>query len=723
MRVSRLERKLVLGVALLFIVPTLAAGAILFLLTRSEVFAANPYAFAATLVLGGVLLLIYLALVARAIGRWLVRHLQTIQLGAELMATVNPDHRLAIETGDEIQSLAEEINRMADRVQQARGGLEAEVTRATRELVIERGKLSAVLQSLGEGVVVVTPEGRVSLANTAAQELLGDGGESLLGRRLFDLVDREKVAYFVERLRTAQGGVERFTLHPATGAVLETAMTSFFDGSGVMIGAILVLRDVTRTARSDAERQQLFATTLRGLRGPLAAMRSLSESLLGDPASVTPVGRRMLEAIHAEAVRLSGLVREMGEPGRSGFARVPGHFETIAVADLAAMTVRRLEHEQAAQKPVAVEGTMGLPSLKGEPSALSGALAHLLRAVLRRCDGEGAWLRPAQRGTVLQFEVGGFGRAALTELESCLDQSVTGLLGGQPSVREIVRHHAGEVWAYAEGDRVGFRLLFPVETSPLAMEAVGDVVPGPRFVGAGMHSRPAGLEVPEERPDFYDFSLFDQMERSLQATDVERPLDELTCVVFDTETTGLHVEQGDRIVSIAGVKVRAGAVKRGETFDALVQPGRPIPEESARFHGITDEVVAKAPPIEVVLPAFLRFAENAVLVAHQVWFDLRFLGWAAQRAGFPPLTSQHPVLDTLVLSEIVHGPLRHHGLNALAERFGMPVHGRHSALGDALTTAEIFVRLIGLLKKRGIITLGEVIRASRRARDPSARFQ
>jgi DNA polymerase-3 subunit epsilon len=237
---------------------------------------------------------------------------------------------------------------------------------------------------------------------------------------------------------------------------------------------------------------------------------------------------------------------------------------------------------------------------------------------------------------------------------------------------------------------------------------------GPVFAGAGLLSGTGPQPAAAGRPDFYDFSLFDAMERHVSPADRDRPLEALPCVVFDTETTGLEPEGGDRIVSIAAVRVRGGVVRRGETFDALVNPERPIPPSSVRFHGITDEMVIAAPPLDVVVPAFLRFADHAVLVGHQVWFDLRFLTVAAARLRVSPPTRDHAVLDTLLLSEVVHGPLEGHGLDVVARRLGVDVRGRHSALGDALTTAEIFARLLPLLARRGIRTLGEALAATRR---------
>ena len=199
----------------------------------------------------------------------------------------------------------------------------------------------------------------------------------------------------------------------------------------------------------------------------------------------------------------------------------------------------------------------------------------------------------------------------------------------------------------------------------------------------------------------------------------ERLLDGLAFVVFDTETTGLRPEAGDRVISIAGVRVQGGRVMPGGTSSMRsIDPGRAIPPESVKFHGITDSMVAGAPVVEVVLPAFLRFVGGAVLVGHEASFDLRFLEPEARRLALSSLTSGRPVLDTRLLARALHGPAADHSLEALALRLGVEVRGRHSALGDALTTAEIFVRLVALLKKRGVRTLGEALDAIRRARTP-----
>jgi DNA polymerase-3 subunit epsilon len=182
--------------------------------------------------------------------------------------------------------------------------------------------------------------------------------------------------------------------------------------------------------------------------------------------------------------------------------------------------------------------------------------------------------------------------------------------------------------------------------------------------------------------------------------------------VLDTETTGLDPAGGDRIVSLGAVRVVNGRVLRQETFEQLVNPGRRVPAASTAIHGLTDEIVADAPRIEEALPELVRFAEDTVLVGHDIGFDLRFLEAAARSAG---VDLTQPALDTLLLDAALFPGQLDHTLEAIADRLGVSVVGRHTALGDALVTAEVLVGLLGPLREAGIRTLADALSASRRA--------
>ena len=213
----------------------------------------------------------------------------------------------------------------------------------------------------------------------------------------------------------------------------------------------------------------------------------------------------------------------------------------------------------------------------------------------------------------------------------------------------------------------------------------------------------------------YDFAYQDRLAPARLAAVETRLLADLDVVVLDTETTGLRPRAGDRLVSLGAVRVRGGAVRHDEVFDRLVHPGRAIPAAATRIHGITDAMVAGAAGPGTVLPAFLEFAGDCVLAAHDAWFDLAFLEPELARLGLPSLAEGHPVLDTRLLAQIAHGHAPT-DLDALARRLGVTIEGRHSAVGDALGAAEALAGLLPTLRGRGIFTLGAALQASRKLR-------
>jgi len=179
-------------------------------------------------------------------------------------------------------------------------------------------------------------------------------------------------------------------------------------------------------------------------------------------------------------------------------------------------------------------------------------------------------------------------------------------------------------------------------------------------------------------------------------------------IVVDTETTGMSPSEGHALVEVATVALTDAAI--GESWSSLVQPGRAIPADASSVHGITDAMVADAPPPAVVAAELRRRCGDLPLVFHNVSFDLPFLIALLRRAGLPPLLN--PIIDTLGLARGLGGP-GGHSLSALAARMGLPIEAQHRALGDARTTARLFLALSGRWEtERGVRTLAELAAAS-----------
>lgn len=208
--------------------------------------------------------------------------------------------------------------------------------------------------------------------------------------------------------------------------------------------------------------------------------------------------------------------------------------------------------------------------------------------------------------------------------------------------------------------------------------------------------------------------------RPVQATfdDLGTPLSEVTFVVVDLETTGGSAQEC-AITEIGAVKVRGGVVL-GE-FQTLVNPGEPIPAVIAVLTGITDAMVAGAPRIGAVLPSFLDFAQDCVLVAHNAPFDIGFLRAAAQRLDLPWPGPQ--VIDTVRLARQLIGrdEVPNHKLSSLAVLFGAAQTPDHRALHDARATVDVLHGLIARVGNVGVRTLEELSSYTSRVSDAQRR--
>jgi len=185
-----------------------------------------------------------------------------------------------------------------------------------------------------------------------------------------------------------------------------------------------------------------------------------------------------------------------------------------------------------------------------------------------------------------------------------------------------------------------------------------------------------------------------------------RPLRDITFCVVDLETTGGSAKDGSMITEVGAVKIRGGEVL-GE-FQTLVNPHQAIPPFIAVLTGITDSMVATAPPVEQVLPQFLEFARGCVLVAHNAPFDVGFLRYFAEQQGRPWPTFE--VLDTAKLARrvVTRDDAPNCKLSSLAALFNSGTTPNHRALSDARATVDVLHGLMERLGSLGVHTLEEL---------------
>lgn len=191
---------------------------------------------------------------------------------------------------------------------------------------------------------------------------------------------------------------------------------------------------------------------------------------------------------------------------------------------------------------------------------------------------------------------------------------------------------------------------------------------------------------------------------------LDAPLNNLTYVVFDLETTGTCPECGDKIIEIGAVKLISDFRIQPVKFHTMVNPGISIPDSSTDIHGITNDNVKNAPDVCVAIYDFIDFARGSVIVAHNAKKDLSFLKNEMKEYGIRnPFTF---ILDTLKLSRIVNPSARKHNLDYITDKYKINVtnsYKRHRALYDAEATAIYFKMLMRKIFKSPCFTLFELI--------------
>ncbi len=174
-------------------------------------------------------------------------------------------------------------------------------------------------------------------------------------------------------------------------------------------------------------------------------------------------------------------------------------------------------------------------------------------------------------------------------------------------------------------------------------------------------------------------------------------IDNLDCVVFDLETTGLEPTAAE-IIEIGAFKVKGKELQ--SVFSNLVHPEKPISAEITRITGIDNEMVKDAPYAETVLNKFIEFIGSDLLIAHNADFDIPFLKHHLKK--YLNVEIENQVACTLKLSRHLLPNLYNHKLHTVGEHFNLPIKNRHRAIGDVEITFQVWVNFVETLKQKGI---------------------
>jgi DNA polymerase III subunit epsilon len=598
--------------------------------------------------------------------------LPTRKIADEMLVihSANPSYRIDIDAGKDFKRLAAMINEGADRYQSLKKTIDDKIRLSGEALEQEKNILASIISCLSEGVIVCNPSGAILLFNKKAEEFLS-------------YQEKPKAGAQIEFLNCQFIGLGR-------------NITCFINKAQIQ-GAFAEI--TKKLAQSQDNPGACFATL-----GPYGHFLKVE---------IVPILIYMYE-LAGFILRINNITQSHSQPDSASLS-------FGAVSDF---------HLSPDSMPASCPSHFNLPLI---PTQIQNVL-EMFQGFVREQYGltlrlhmpdEPAWIYADNRHLVsaMSFLLNQLGkvmgistfdcRAAIewdyiyvdivwsgvpvsdTVLDEWNESTVLHEKGvGYLKLNDILLQHEAEWWSslkHKSPEEACLRVFFP-SAEPARVRSI------------------APITLATSRPEFYDFDLLNRPDSSpdLQG----QLLSDITYTVIDTETTGLD-PLSDEIISIGAVRIVNGRLLNNEIFNVLVDPQRDVPEASIKIHGIRPEMLQGQPTLDKVLPLLYQFAENTVLVGHNVAFDMRMF---QVKEYVTSVRFTQPVLDTMVLSAVIHPSHRRHSLEAISERLGISITGRHTALGDALAAAGILLKCIPILARNDILTLNDALQASGKTR-------
>jgi DNA polymerase-3 subunit epsilon len=690
----------------------------------------------------------------RALFQQYVQGLLRMAETLRLMLGANRNFRVDPDGPPEVRELARAANDLAQQRDALLTDVEEQIRRAKATVEEEKNRLAALMSELAMGVVVCNLDGRILLYNSRARlqfKALAQGPTSMsggaligLGRSIFSILERGQITHSLENIqhRLRKGSAEptaNFITSTRSGALLRAQMAPVLraaagaavahtddnppaplsgkggDDAGSQAGPaqggvraasmgtelevtgyVLTIENITRNFEREAERDQALQNLTDGNRAALGNIRAAVETLIDSPDMEADFRERFTRVIADEAAAMSTrLESTMSRFADSLKTRWP--LEDVLAIDILAAAARRIEDKL--KLPIKNEEQDASLWMRVDSFALIQAITFLASRLQDHYAIRELRLRLSAEGKMVFVDLIWSGTPVSSETLYTweLEPMNVGAEVSPLTLRDVIDRHGGEIWYQRDkaAHNAYFRIVLPAAAASDAIAA--------EQVQQHLHS--------DSRPEYYDFDLFAARDAEGSGIDLDRRLTDLAYSVFDTETTGLEPSNGDEIIQMGAVRVVNNRLLRQEIFDQLVDPGIPLKPEGIPIHGITEAMVNGQPRLDVVLPAFHEFCAETVLVAHNAAFDMRFFQLKEDSLG---VRFTQPVLDTLLLSAVIHPNQESHRLESIAERLGINVIGRHTALGDAFVTGEVFLKMVPLLAEMGIVTLRQALDAAQK---------
>ena len=667
----------------------------------------------------GPLLIILLLLLAicflflEAVFRNYIRPIPKIAEKVTLINATNPSYRIPGTGGPEIRMFCDRINEAAQRYEDLAKHVEENIQQARAESEQEKNTLAAIVAELPEGVLICNPDGRILLYNNRAKFLLTgaqpendqDGGPDPrragqyigLGRTVFGIVDENLLGHVLDQIseklqKNDPEVAAHFVVPGADDRLLRVEAVPVLNPKRQFTGLILIFYDITRQLETDSDLNLALQAVTRGFRASLAGIRSAIETIIEYPGMDVHRLEQLKGIIHKESLSMGELLESnLSFDAQIGISQWP--LTTMSVKDLTELIQTKAFEKLNVQ--IRLEDSSQRLWVKIESYSFLLVMLFVIDKLVSLTEIKTLTCRISDLDWYIGLDL--LWEGTPIKIETLREWEQAPLIfeneGSSLTLRKTVDHLGSDFGSYASKQLEGhsyLRFFLPVADVSEPAEA-----------------RPLTI-LPESRPEFYDFDLFD---RAGQIEEAEgRLLTDLTYTVFDMETTGLKPSEGDEIISIGAIRIVNCRLLRDERYEQLVDPLRTVPWESVQIHGIRPEMLSGKPTIDRVLPGFHQYVEDTILVAHNAAFDMRFLQMKEKQTA---VKFNNPVLDTLLLSAVVHPAHENHDLEAIAQRLGVRILGRHTAMGDAIATAELFLKLLPLLAQKGIHTLKDALAASR----------